>query len=350
MPEQAGEFRGFILDDFQKEAINHLLQGSSVLVSAPTGVGKTLIADYLIEEAVKEQRRVVYTAPIKALSNQKFKEFKEWHGAEKIGIITGDVVIQPDAEIIIMTTEIFRNILHQEQERLAGFSHVIFDEIHYLSDEERGTVWEESIIFMPDNLRLLGLSATIPNASELAAWIQEIKGHPVKVVYKQDRVVPLEHYVYHPLTGPASFGHLKKVWQKQKKREAEHGSPPGGARTRNGPDHKELVKAIRRRNGLPALYFIFSRQQCEVKAQELSERFDFLTKDEKERVQEILDRAAKQYNLEKWPTLHRLQPVFLRGIAFHHAGLLPALKRSWRPFLGEPDPGNVCHRDFCCGD
>lgn len=335
MPEQTGEFRGFILDDFQKEAIDYLLQGYSVLVSAPTGVGKTLIADYLIEEAVKKEQRVVYTAPIKALSNQKFKEFKEWHGEEKIGIITGDVVIQPEADIIIMTTEIFRNILHQEQERLAGFSHVIFDEIHYLSDEERGTVWEESIIFMPDNLRLLGLSATIPNAAELAAWIQEIKEHPVKVVHKKDRVVPLEHYVYHPLTGPTGFNQLKKAWQKRKKREGERGSPAGGERTWKGLDHKELIKSVHRRNGLPALYFIFSRQQCEVKAQELSERFDFLSADEKKRVEEILDHAAKQYNLEKWPTLHRLRPIFLRGIAFHHAGLLPALKEIVETLFGE---------------
>src|SRR5690554_5364347 len=300
MPEQIVRFHGYILDDFQKEAIDHLMKGSSVLVSAPTGVGKTLIADYLIEEAVKEQRRVVYTAPIKALSNQKFKEFKEWHGAERVGIITGDVVIQPEAEIIIMTTEIFRNILHQEKERLAEFSHVVFDEIHYLSDQERGTVWEESIIFMPDNLRLLGLSATIPNAGELAAWIEEIKEHPVKVVNKKDRVVPLDHYVYHQLTGPTSFNNLKKAWKKRKERETESGFPEGGAgRRKNGPSHKDLVKTIYRRNGLPALYFIFSRQQCELKAQELSEEFDFLTEEEKEKAREILDRTAVQNNLEK---------------------------------------------------
>ena len=244
-------------------------------------------------------------------------------------------MIRPDAEIIIMTTEIFRNILHQEKERLAGFSHVIFDEIHYLSDEERGTVWEESIIFMPDNLRLLGLSATIPNAAELAAWIQEIKGHPVKVVYKHDRVVPLEHYVYHPLTGPADFAHLKKVWQKRQKNRAEQGSQAGGARPWKGLNHIDLIKAIHRRDGLPALYFIFSRQQCEVKAQELSERFNFLNAKEKERVLAILERGAKQYNLEKWPTLHRLQPVFLRGIAFHHAGLLPALKEIVETLFAE---------------
>ena len=123
---------------------------------------------------------------------------------------------------------------------------MIFDEIHYLSDEERGTVWEESIIFMPDNLRLLGLSATIPNAAELAAWIQEIKEHPVKVVYKKDRVVPLEHYVYHPLTGPTGFNQLKKAWQKRKKREGNAG-PGGRERTWKGLDHKD-IPTVHRRN------------------------------------------------------------------------------------------------------
>ncbi len=330
--EKTREFRGYILDDFQSEAVDHLMNGYSVLVSAPTGVGKTLIADYLIEQAIKDQRRVVYTAPIKALSNQKYKEFKEWYGSERVGIITGDVVINPEAEIVIMTTEIFRNILHQEKERLYQFSHVVFDEIHYLSDLERGTVWEESIIFMPDNLRLLGLSATIPNADELAAWIQEIKGHPVKVVYKKDRVVPLEHYVYHPLTGVTTMKNLKKVWRERKKKE---GGYPSGISRKNDTNHKELVRALYHRDGLPALYFIFSRQQCEVKAYELSEEFDFLTPGEKEKTREILAGAAAKYNLEKWQTLHRLKDLYLKGIGFHHAGMLPALKEIVETLFGE---------------
>jgi superfamily II RNA helicase len=170
-------FRNYLLDDFQREAIDYLLDGYSVLVSAPTGVGKTLIADYLIAQAIAGGKRVVYTAPIKALSNQKYKEFKDWYGEEKVGIITGDIVINSEAEVTIMTTEIFRNMLQQEKKELEGLSHVIFDEIHYLADESRGTVWEESIIFMPAGIRLLGLSATIPNARELAAWITDIKGH-----------------------------------------------------------------------------------------------------------------------------------------------------------------------------
>ena len=208
-------FRNYVLDDFQKEAIEYLLDGYSVLVSAPTGVGKTLIADYLIAQAIEEGKRVIYTAPIKALSNQKYKEFKEWYGEEKVGIITGDIVINSEADVTIMTTEIFRNMLQQEKEELNGLSHVIFDEIHYLSDESRGRFGKSRSFSCRRRFGLLGLSATIPNAQELAAWISEIKGHEVKVVQKTDRIVPLEHKVFHPLTGITTLKKLYKVWSRQ---------------------------------------------------------------------------------------------------------------------------------------
>lgn len=324
-------YREYVLDDFQVEAINYLMRGDSVLVSAPTGVGKTLIADYLVDQAIMANSRVVYTAPIKALSNQKFKEFKELYGEEKVGIITGDVVINSEAELVIMTTEIFRNILHQEAERLSDLSHVIFDEIHYLSDEDRGTVWEESIIFMPEKLRLLGLSATIPNARELADWIEEIKGHRVRVVYKKDRIVPLEHYVYNPLTGATGLNQLEKAWRK--KREEEDYSYR--ERKKDQVSHKNLIRYIRRNDGLPCLYFVFSRQQCEVKAEELSQEFDLLTAAEKKRAEEIIEKFIVEYKLEKWQTIHRLKGIFLKGIAFHHAGLLPALKEIIETLFGE---------------
>ncbi len=318
------KFGNYLLDDFQKEAIDYLLDGYSVLVSAPTGVGKTLIADYLIAQAIKEGKRVIYTAPIKALSNQKYKEFKEWHGEEKVGIITGDVVINSEADVLIMTTEIFRNMLQQEKEELIGLSHVIFDEIHYLSDESRGTVWEESIIFMPPEVRLLGLSATIPNAQELADWIREIKGHQVKVVQKTDRIVPLEHWVFHPDTGITSLDRLYRFWAKKKQREAKTDLP--AHRHERALSHLDLVRAVRNRDGLPCLYFVFSRMQCQLKAVELSEKANFLSRDEQDRVDQVIDGIIAKYGLEDWPTIHRLRPIFRQGIAFHHAGLLPALK------------------------
>ena len=191
-----GTYRGFKLDPFQLEAIEHIEAGLSVLVSAPTGVGKTLIADYLIEKTYREGKQVVYTAPIKALSNQKFKEFKRLLGEDQVGILTGDVVINQDAPVMIMTTEIFRNLLHLDPGRLAHVAYVIFDEIHYIDDPERGSVWEESLIFMPSTMRFLGLSATIPNVDELAAWIGQIHQQEIKIVRHHQRAVPLEHRLF----------------------------------------------------------------------------------------------------------------------------------------------------------
>ncbi len=313
-------YRDYILDDFQVEAIEHLNRDLSVLVAAPTGVGKTLIADYLIDRAIARGDRIVYTAPIKALSNQKFKEFKALYGPERVGIITGDVVINPAAEVAIMTTEIFRNILHQEPERLDGMSHVIFDEIHYLSDEDRGTVWEESIIFMPDRMRLLGLSATIPNAEELAGWIAGIKGHPVKVVRKATRSVPLQHHVFERHLGATTLNEIKKYLVRRE----QEGLPfiPEKEATR----HIDLIRHVARTKGLPCLYFVFSRRLCEEMAYETGGQRTFLDAEETVRAERIVEDLYKQYDLQSLRHLARVKGLLARGVAFHHAGVLPALK------------------------
>lgn len=319
-------FRQYVLDDFQYEAVRQLLNGNSVLVSAPTGVGKTLIADYLIEEAIGRGDRIIYTAPIKALSNQKYKEFKALYGESRVGIITGDVVINAEADVTLMTTEIFRNILQQDMERLQGISHIIFDEIHYLSDEDRGTVWEESIIFMPENMRLLGLSATIPNARELADWISEIKGHPVEVITKSERAVPLDHFVYTRRTGPTTLREL--IRSEEERRKKEEAEEKGDVRRHRLPEtnHRDLVRAVTKLNGLPCLYFVFSRRMCEEKAFELAQEQDYLTQDEKKRAEEVIDRLVQEYGLHVWRRTPYIKNLLLKGIAFHHAGLLPALK------------------------
>ncbi len=322
-------YREFKLDDFQKQAIVELLKGNSVLVSAPTGVGKTLIADYLIDAAIQKGDRIIYTAPIKALSNQKYKEFKGLYGSERVGIVTGDVVINSEAEICLMTTEIFRNILHQDRPRLDGISHVIFDEIHYLSDEERGTVWEESIIFMPPEMRLLGLSATIPNAKELADWISEIKEHQVAVILKKERAVPLEHFVFEKHTGPTNLKAVMKY--RQEVIERENVSLTGRDWESS---HLDLIKYVQRQKGLPCLYFVFSRRLCEIKAQELGYQKSFLSEAESQKADEICEKLSAEFGIADLKTAVQAKSLLIKGIGYHHAGLLPGVKEIVETLFG----------------
>src|SRR3989339_1248056 len=190
------QYKNFILDKFQEDAIVAIEKNHSVIVSAPTGSGKTLIADYIISRDIKKGIKVIYTAPIKALSNQKYKDFCRDYGEENIGLLTGDTVKNPGATILIMTTEIYRNMALSHDPIVEQISYVIFDEIHYINDIERGYVWEESIIFSKDNVRFLCLSATIPNAAEFALWISSIKGHKVDVIKHDKRQVPLHKSFY----------------------------------------------------------------------------------------------------------------------------------------------------------
>lgn len=313
------------MDPFQQEAIAYLQQNLSVLVAAPTGVGKTLIADWLVETLVSAGREVVYTAPIKALSNQKFREFKNLLGEDSVGIITGDVVINPESPLRIMTTEIFRNMLHEDPERVSNVSYVIFDEIHYLSDEDRGTIWEESLIFMPEWMRFLGLSATIPNADELAEWIQAIKGQEVKVVRQFERVVPLEHHLFAAGVGAGNLDTMAKAaakWQEA------HPGDKGPTTT-----HLDLVAYVQRRKQLPCLYFVFSRRQCELKAAELAQRASFIPPKVGREIERRFDEAIARFDLGKLGMVRELRRCLARGIGFHHAGLLPVLKELVEVFF-----------------
>ena len=190
------QYKTFILDPFQEDAIKAIENNFSVVVSAPTGSGKTLIADFIIEKHKDDDKRIIYTAPIKALSNQKFKDFSKEYGEDKVGLMTGDIVINPHAKILIMTTEIYRNMVISADREMENIAYVIFDEIHYINDVERGYVWEESIIYSSEKVRFLCLSATIPNADEFSRWIQAIKRHEVKTILATNRNVPLQHMFY----------------------------------------------------------------------------------------------------------------------------------------------------------
>ncbi len=185
----------FQLDPFQVQAIEWIEKEHSLLVSAPTGSGKTLIAEKAVEKALARGEQVIYTAPIKALSNQKFRDFQERFGKETVGILTGDVSINSGAPLLIMTTEIYRNSLFENAERIQKIGWVIFDEVHYLDDPQRGTVWEEALLFTPPEIRILALSATIPNVQELAAWIRQIHQRPIAVIEETHRPVPL-HFLF----------------------------------------------------------------------------------------------------------------------------------------------------------
>ncbi|MBI4972398.1 MAG: DEAD/DEAH box helicase [Candidatus Omnitrophica bacterium] len=185
--------RPMLYDRFQQEAIDYINQGHSVIVAAPTGAGKTAIAEHVIIESIKKGQGVIYTAPIKALSNQKFRDFQAQFG-ESIGILTGDVSLNSEAPVLIMTTEIFRNKLLDETITLKKYSWVIFDEVHYLDNPERGTVWEESLIFLPEHMQVLALSATIPNIQELSQWLENIHRRSIKIVIEENRPVPLHFF------------------------------------------------------------------------------------------------------------------------------------------------------------
>ncbi|MFO7254734.1 MAG: DEAD/DEAH box helicase [Bacillota bacterium] len=328
-------YRGYALDPFQQEAIEHIDRGDSVLVAAPTGTGKTLIADYLIEQMHRQGRRVVYTAPIKALSNQKFKEFKRLLGEEAVGILTGDVVVNPEASILIMTTEVFRNLLHQDPERVADVAYAIFDEIHYIDDPERGSVWEESLIFMPPQMRLLGLSATIPNVEELAAWISQVHGHPVRVVVHTERAVPLEHHLFEGTLGFTTRKALEQRYRRYMKRAGLKFSDRARLPFRFEPTtHLDLLEVLAPEQ-FPVLFFTFSRRKCEVNALELSRTGKvYLTPEEQRQVDEVIQEAlatrvpegAGHQNSVTAQRLRGMRNLLLKGIGFHHAGLLPVVK------------------------
>ncbi len=314
------EYQGLKLDKFQIDAIEAINDGKSVILSAPTGTGKTLVADYLVEKSIKEEKRVIYTAPIKALSNQKFKDFSKQFGSESVGIMTGDVVINPTAPLLLMTTEIFRNQVITNDEELEHVSFVIFDEIHWLNDEERGTVWEESIILAPLHIKVLGLSATIANAEELARWIEVIRNDSVVLIEEHNRIVPLEYYYYSQETGYIGYDALLNFYYDKLKTADRSSSEPLFKPT----SHIDLVKSIETKY-LPALYFVFSRKQCADKAHELATLKNYLSPDQSMKVKNtFLEQFGEE---ESWsPSTRRLFRVCRKGIAYHHAGLLPLQK------------------------
>ncbi|MBK7643745.1 MAG: DEAD/DEAH box helicase [Planctomycetes bacterium] len=331
-------WRGFQLSPFQVEAVAAIRGGHNVLVSAPTGAGKTLVAEYAIHDAVERKRRVVYTTPIKALSNQKYRDFRAVPGMD-VGLMTGDVTIHPGAQVRIMTTEILRNAIFENPEELSDVEYVIFDEVHYMDDLERGSVWEESLIFAPSTIRFVCLSATISNAEELGAWLREIRGPDVVVIQSSKRPVPLHNALYSARSGIFELGELDRVRKREVERAGrtnrgpKHQLKAGGGRPRRGfgnemtevPPIGPLLDDLQERNLLPTLVFAFSRKDCERLALANSRR-ELLDARERARMDELQEELLKLFQLGPEFLHSELLQMARRGLSYHHAGMLPIHK------------------------
>ena len=307
-------FRGLVLNDFQRQALGPLREGRPVLLAAPTGAGKTLVAEIAIELALQKGRRAIYTAPVKALSNQKYRDFKAL-APEGVGIMTGDVTIHAAAPVLIMTTEIFRNTIFENPGSLDDVDTVVFDEIHYMDDLERGTVWEESIIFAPPHIRFVCLSATISNLEQFGEWITKTRGTELAIIRHRERPVPLDHYAFLPGLG------LKRL-------DARLQLPRQQGRGRNGPrtDRNAVVELLARDKNLPALFFCFSRRECEQRAREVARRRTLLEHEAAETIARLFDDICDTFEITPDEQLEELRSLVRHGIAFHHAGMLPLHK------------------------
>lgn len=335
----------FTLDPFQSVSVACLERNESVLVSAHTSAGKTAVAEYAIAMSFRDKQRVIYTSPLKALSNQKYRELSQEF--TDVGLMTGDVTLSPNASCLVMTTEILRGMLYRGSEVLKEVAWVIFDEIHYMKDRERGVVWEESIIFLPPAIKMVFLSATMSNATEFAEWICNIHKQPCHVVYTDFRPTPLQHYVF-PVGGSGlylvvdenesfredNYVKLQDTFAKAKQNDGNrsgngkaNGRIAKGGSGSGGSDIYKIVKMIMERKFQPVIIFSFSRRECEQHAMSMS-KLDFNSQEEKDIVEQVFRNAILCLNEEDrtLPAIELMLPLLQRGIAVHHSGLLPIIK------------------------
>ena len=334
--------RGITPDGFQLEAFEVVGRGESVLVSAPTSSGKTLVAEYAIAAALEAGQRAAYTTPTKALSNQKLRDLRSWLGADRVGLLTGDNVIRPDADVVVMTTEVLRNMMYAGSPHVAEFGVAVLDEVHYLQDPYRGAVWEEVIIGTPAHMRLVCLSATVSNAAELAAWIGAAAGRCEAVVCSarpvplEDRFLLYERHSQRVVDLPTlQDGHanpeIERLEARARARSGGHRRHRSGGMRPARPRRSEIVEHLAASGKLPAIVFVFSRQGCDDAARALvTEGAAFLDASQQHRVRQIAaahtaalgrgDLDALGY--DEW--LEGLQA----GVAAHHAGLVPAFKEA----------------------
>jgi ATP-dependent RNA helicase HelY len=318
-------------DRFQKEAFAVIAAGESVIVAAPTASGKTLVAEAAIEMALAGGRRAFYTTPIKALSNQKYRDFgRRW----QTGLLTGDNSIAGDSPVVVMTTEVLRNMIYAGSGDLSGLGTVVLDEVHYLQDPERGPVWEEIIIHLPRDIPIVGLSATVANAQEFTDWVAERRGGATLVI-ERERPVPLRStYLVHDKN---SGNRLFPLFRRRDGRTVPNGAlvrllKQGSGKNRrrrfHTPRRVETVEALLREDLLPAIYFIFSRRGCEAAAEQVSAHLRFTSEGEAAEIKQRAESGTAHLSdsdltvLGYGTWLERLT----RGIAAHHAGMVPAFK------------------------
>ncbi|MEY2552460.1 MAG: ATP-dependent helicase HelY, partial [Ilumatobacteraceae bacterium] len=333
----------FPLDDFQLRALDALDEGQSVLVAAPTGSGKTVVAEYAIDAAVAEGHRAFYTAPIKALSNQKYHDLAARLGPHNVGLLTGDNTINGDAPVVVMTTEVLRNMIYARSRALDRLAVVVLDEVHFLQDTYRGPVWEEVIIHLPTRARLVCLSATVSNAAELAEWISTVRG-PTTAIVEERRPVKLDNLY---LIGDKTHDRMHllptlvngRMNHDAARLDEEAARNSKGSRARRGaaqarrrlftPSRLEVVDLLEQHRMLPAICFIFSRNQCDEAAKAVVAAGTRLTTGaERDRIREIVDARLGAIDPADLAVLG--YSAFLgqleAGVAAHHAGMVPPFK------------------------
>jgi ATP-dependent RNA helicase DOB1 len=334
----------YVLDTFQSRSIEILEAGESVLVSAHTSAGKTTVALYAIAKALKEKKRVIYTSPIKALSNQKFREFTDRF--DSVGLMTGDTTIKPDADCLVMTTEILRSMLYRGTEMLREVGCVVFDEVHYMRDKNRGVVWEETIVMLPEGCQYVFLSATIPNAREFADWIEHIHEETkCHVVHTDFRPTPLQHFLY-PQGADGIFLVVDESgsFRDDNFRRAMQAIGSDGAKNGEGAQAQEaksraqkgkqktqpimnIIRLVMDKKMYPVIVFCFAKAECERNALALAQ-LNFNSDEEEALVNEVYGNAIESLAEDdrKLPAIEHLLPLLRRGVAIHHSGLLPILK------------------------
>ncbi|MFI8349524.1 DEAD/DEAH box helicase [Streptomyces sp. NPDC085596] len=346
------EMYDFGLDDFQVEACSALEGGKGVLVAAPTGSGKTIVGEFAVHLALEQGKKCFYTTPIKALSNQKYADLCRRYGADKVGLLTGDNSVNSDAPIVVMTTEVLRNMLYAGSQTLLGLGYVVMDEVHYLSDRFRGAVWEEVIIHLPESVTLVSLSATVSNAEEFGDWLDTVRGD-TEVIVSEHRPVPLFQHV---LAGRRMYdlfeegeGHKKAVNPDLARLARMEATRPSYQDRRRGrsmreadrererrqrsrvwtPSRPEVIERLDSEGLLPAITFIFSRAACEAAVQQcLYAGLRLNDEEEREQVRALVEERTANIPPEDLHVLGYYEWLegLERGIAAHHAGMLPTFK------------------------